>query len=56
MKARSRLPKSPGGQGFNNYVCRTADHLIDRLDQAILPLRRANPQQVPKTAAIGTLF
>jgi len=40
---------------FNNYVCRTVDHLIDRLDQAILDVI-ANPQQVQKTAAIGTLF
>jgi transposase len=40
---------------FNNYLCRTVDQLIDRLDQAILDVLD-NPDKVRQTAAIGTLF
>ena len=40
---------------FNNYVCRTVDQLLQRLDHAILDVIR-NPEQTQKTAAIGTLF
>lgn len=40
---------------FNNYVCRNLDHLIERLDQAILDVID-NPQRTSKTTAIGQLF
>lgn len=40
---------------FNNYVCRTPAHLIERLDHAILDVI-ANPQRTSKTTAIGQLF
>jgi transposase len=40
---------------FNNYVCRSVEHLLERLDHAILDVIR-HPEQTQKTAAIGTLF
>lgn len=40
---------------FNNYVCRTVDLLIERLDQAILDVID-NPDRVRQTTAIGKLF
>lgn len=40
---------------FNNYVCRSVDQLIDRLDQAIMEVIN-NPKHTRKTAAIGTLI
>jgi transposase len=40
---------------FNNYVCRTVDQLLQRLDHAILDVIR-RPEQTHTTAAIGTLF
>lgn len=40
---------------FNNYICKTVDQLIDRLDQAILNVMD-NPHKTRTTAAIGTLF
>lgn len=40
---------------FNNYVCKDEQHLIDRLDQAILDVIN-NPDRTQKTSAIGTLF
>lgn len=40
---------------FNNYVCRNVEQLIERLDRAILDVIN-NPDQIQKTAAIGTLF
>jgi len=40
---------------FNNYICRSVDQLLDRLDHAILDVID-NPNQTKQTAAIGTLF
>jgi transposase len=40
---------------FNNHVCQNVDQLIERLDQAILDVID-NPDQIQKTAAIGTLL
>jgi hypothetical protein len=40
---------------FNNYVCRSVEQLLQRLDQAILDVIR-HPEQTQKTAAIGTLI
>ena len=40
---------------FNHYVCKNVDHLIERLDKAILDVID-NPKQTQKTASIGTLF
>ena len=40
---------------FNNYVSKNEEQLLERLDQAILDVIN-NPNQTPKTAAIGTLF
>ena len=40
---------------FNNYVCRNEEHLLERLDQAILDVIN-NPQMTQKTTAIGTLI
>jgi putative transposase len=40
---------------FNNYVCRDEQHLLDRLDLAILDVID-NPERTQKTSAIGTLF
>lgn len=40
---------------FNNYICRTMEQLIERLDQAILDVIN-NPQRTSKTVAIGQLF
>ncbi|MCP3876529.1 MAG: IS630 family transposase [Desulfobacteraceae bacterium] len=40
---------------FNNHVCRNAQQLMDRLDQAILDVID-NPKRNQKTASIGTLF
>jgi len=40
---------------FNNYVCKTVDQLIERLDEAIFDVIN-NPNQIQKTTAIGTLF
>ena len=40
---------------FNNYVCRNAQQLMDRLDQAILDIIN-HPKKNQKTTSIGTLF
>ena len=40
---------------FNNYHAKNVDDLIKRIDQALLDLI-AHPEQVKKTAAIGTLL
>ncbi len=40
---------------FNNDVCRNEQHLIERLDQAILDVIN-NPKKVQKTARIATLI
>lgn len=40
---------------FNNHVCRNAQQLMDRLDQAILDVID-NPEKNQKTASIGKLF
>ncbi|MFH2057382.1 MAG: IS630 family transposase [Pseudomonadota bacterium] len=40
---------------FNNHVCKNAQQLMDRLDQAILDVIN-NPERNQKTASIGTLF
>ena len=40
---------------FNNFVCRSLDQLLQRLDQAILDVI-CHPEQTQKTVAIGTLF
>ncbi len=40
---------------FNNYVCKTEEKLLERLDQAILDVID-NPKKAQKTARIGTLI
>jgi hypothetical protein len=40
---------------FNNYVCKTEEKLLERLDQAILDVIN-NPKRAQKTARIGTLI
>ncbi len=40
---------------FNNYVCRNEQHLLERLDQAILEVID-HPEATQKTTAIGTLI
>ena len=40
---------------FNNYVCKTVDQLIQRLDQAIFDVIN-NPDRTKQTASIGILF
>ena len=40
---------------FNNYVSKSVDRLIERLDQAILDVIN-HPEKVKKTASIGNLF
>jgi hypothetical protein len=40
---------------FNNYVCKNEQHLLERLDQAILDVIN-NPQKAQQTARIGTLL
>lgn len=40
---------------FNNYLCKSIDQLLDRLDQAIFDVIN-HPEQTQKTVAIGTLF
>ena len=40
---------------FNNYVCKGAEELLERLDHAILDVID-NPKTTQKTTAIGTLF
>jgi hypothetical protein len=42
-------------RGFNNYVCKNEEKLLERLDQAILDVID-NPKKTQKTTAIGTLF
>ena len=42
-------------RGFNNYVCKNEEELLERLDQAILDVIN-NPKEIQKTTAIGTLF
>ena len=41
--------------GFNNYVCKSEEKLLERLDQAILDVID-NPEKTQHTTAIGTLF
>jgi len=41
--------------GFNNYVCKSEEKLLERLDQPILDLID-NPEKTQQTTAIGTLF
>ena len=40
---------------FNNYVCKSEEKLLERLDQAILEVID-NPEKTQQTTAIGTLF
>jgi len=40
---------------FNNYVCKSEEKLLERLDQAILDVID-NPEKTQQTTAIGTLF
>jgi transposase len=40
---------------FNNYICKSVDQLIQRLDEALLNIIN-NPDNVKSTANIGTLF
>ena len=40
---------------FNNVHCKTHDKLIDHLTKALLDVIN-HPEQVKKTASIGTLF
>lgn len=40
---------------FNNHVCKNAEKLVERLDQAILDVID-NPDATTQTTAIGTLF
>jgi transposase len=42
-------------RGFNNYVCKTEQILLERLDQAILDAID-NPKKAHQTARIGTLI
>ena len=42
-------------RGFNNYVCKNEEKLLERLDQAILDVIN-NPKKTQKTARIGTLI
>jgi transposase len=42
-------------RGFNNYVYKTEQKLLERLDQAILDVID-NPKRAQKTARIGTLI
>jgi len=41
--------------GFNNYVCKSEEKLLERLNQPILDLID-NPEKTQQTTAIGTLF
>ena len=41
--------------GFNNYVCKSEEKLLERLDQPILDVID-NPEKTQQTTAIGTLF
>ena len=40
---------------FNNYVCKSEEQLLERLDQAILEIID-HPEKTKKTSAIGTLI
>jgi hypothetical protein len=40
---------------FNNDVCKNEDHLIERLDQALLDVIN-NPKRTQTTTDFGTLF
>ena len=40
---------------FNNYVCKSEEKLLERLDQPILDVID-NPEKTQQTTAIGTLF
>ena len=40
---------------FDNYVCKSEEKLLERLDQAILDVSD-NPEMTQLTTAIGTLF
>lgn len=42
-------------RGFNKYVCKNQQKLLERLDQAILD-GIDNPKKIRKTTDIGTLF
>jgi transposase len=42
-------------RGFNHYVCKNEEKLLERLDQAILDAINS-PEKTQKTTAIGTLF
>ena len=41
--------------GFNNYVCKSEEKLLERLDQPLLDVID-NPEKTQQTTAIGTLF
>jgi transposase len=40
---------------FDNYVCKSEEKLLERLDQAILDVSD-NPEMTQLTTAIGALF
>jgi hypothetical protein len=40
---------------FNNYVCKSEEKLLERLNQPILDVID-NPEKTQQTTAIGTLF
>ncbi len=50
-----RIRLTMKARGFNNYVCKNEEKLLERLDQAILDVID-NPKKSQKTTAIGTLF
>ena len=41
--------------GFNNYVCKSEEKLLERLDQPLLDVID-NPQKTQQTTAIGRYF
>ncbi len=55
LDAIERIWLTMKAKWFNNYVSKTVDQLLERLDQAILDVIN-HPHQTKQTDAIGTLF
>ena len=50
-----RIGLTMKAHGFNNYVCKSEEKLLERLDQALLDVID-NPEKTQQTTAIETLF